>query len=282
MFARYINLFFVSWIFVLTASCGFTGSSSSNDVIANGTNAHLVLVEVAPGGKSPEVFFDDHEAVCRRGMPDPGESELDPLETEGEAVVGGEAVAPGTPEERTAIIPVNVASNWFSMGLNIANRSEKYLLVIEQLVFVMSAQWGTEVLRGRKEISSGYCETDPLYIIPYGRIKYEPSRKNHPNNLTLFVDGVPVPTGPPVTSQQPGAAGGGTGAQPGGGQQPGGATQQTPGIGALSQNDEYVPDNLPPYRVQLVLHGYFITKERKYVANFKKDIIFYTVSSFVQ
>ena len=289
MFIKYINLFFISWVFLLTTSCGMF-VNPSDDSNAAKANSNLILVEIAPEGRQPEVFYNDHEAICRRGMPNPNEYGLDRPETEeeGEAAVGGEGADPGAQEERDVTTTVNVSSHWFSIGLQIANRSEEYFLVIEQLVFIMSAQWGSELLTGRKEISSGYCGTDPLYIIqPNIRLRYEPSRKNYINNLTIFVDGVPFPTGPQISQQSPGAGGVNAGAQPGGqqpagGQQPGGAAQQAPGVGALSQNDEYVPDTLPSYRVQLVLHGYFIDKTRKYIANFKKEVFFSTTSAFFQ
>lgn len=292
MFNRYINLFFIFWVFALTAGCGILVSSEGS---TNRPNSDLIIVEVAPEGVSPEVFYNGHEAICRRGMPGPDFPEgLDRPETAEAIAAGTEGATPAAQVDgRDEITTVQVSPHWFSVGLNIANSSTEYFLVIEQLVFVMSAQWGGELLTGRKEISSGYCGTDPIYIVPYGKLEYEPGRRNHPNNLTLFVDGVPFPTGPPISLQLQGIAGGGVnaGAQPGGGvQQPGGAQQpgggqqpgQIPGVGALSQNDEYVPDRLPDYRVQLVLHGYFIDKERKYVANFKKDIIFYTTSTFLQ
>lgn len=300
MFARYLVIFFLAFVGVFSTNCGLSSfsapSSASN---ADVPNANLILVEIAPSGKKPEVFLSAHDGVCRRGMPDEDEYGLDPLEEEegGEAATTTTTTEAGTSSatenEQDIITTVNVSENWFSLGLNLANQSKNYFLVIEQLVFVVTGQWGSQqLLSGRKEISSGYCETDPLYIIPPNvRIRYEPSRKNWINNLTLFIDGVPIPTGPPI-AQQAGGIGGTNNNQIGGAAQQGqgagvggvgGALgqQQNP-IVNIAQNDEYVLTSLPSYRVQLILHGHFIDRSRKYIANFKKEIFFYTASQFLQ
>ncbi len=220
MLIRYINLFVVFWIFVLTVNCSSAGSSS-DDLVPGETNsnsgdltsskASLILVEVAPTGQTPEVIPNAHDAICRSGMPDHG-----------------------TQEGRTEDTTISVSPNWFSMGLNIANSSKDYSLIIKKLVFIISDQLENEILNGKKEINSGYCGTDPLYtVLPSIKLPYEPSRRNYVNNLTLFVDDVPIPNDKDDTSNA-----------------------------------------LPTYRVQLVLHGHFVDKDKNFVDNFKKEIFF--------
>ncbi len=301
---RYSQLVFIFCVVFLTSGCGLTGVqiSASTEGARSGRvpTSDLVLIEIAPTGESPEVFLHAKEnAVCRRGQP----SALDyGLDADTDATEGDEDTSSdedSTEESENSdnntaqdgissqnkIHYENVGDNWFSIGLNFANLS-KYHLVIKQLVFIMKAQWGNQVLTGRKEIGSGYCEgTDPLYIIvPEKRIHFEPYVRSHLGNLILYVDGVPIPTGPPVTEEAGSTATADDNTNTGTGAGARAATARAAAIRAQEavQQDEYILDRLPSYRVQLIFHGYFINKKRAYVANFKKDIVFHTTSTFLQ
>ncbi len=290
------------------SGCGIQSNTSRSS--SSEPTAESILVELAPTDRPfPEVFFKGREAVCRRGRPDevPGlenEQEKTTQATGDGASADGEEPAAGTTPNANpptvTFTTTTVADNWFSFGLHFANNSNLYL-VIERLVFNISGHWGQDVLTGQSEIGSGYCETDPLYTIPPKvKRRYEPHRKNYVNNLILYVSGVPVPTGPPVSDSVNNAgagAGAGAGAlasQQGTGrganpqsQQAGGGTQtgdtqannQPP---PLNQNDEYVINRLPSYRVQLLLEGSFITNQGVTRANFRKALVFYTTSQFIQ
>ena len=245
----------------------------------------------------PEVYFDAHTAICRRGQFDPDRYGFEDANvaqqtnanqannTTNTANTTGQAAATGanqTANPLEQVTTTSVSQNWFELGLHLSNRSSEYFLVVDKVIFVMSAQWGSEILNGRKEISSSYCGTDHLYIVPPGhRMRYEPDVKNHINNLTLFVDGVPVPSGPP-TSQLPGQGPGQGQGIGGNAQQQQGGLQQNQGLNNAARQDEFFLDSLPSYRVQMVLQGYFLDRKRRYVANFKKELVFYTASRFLE
>ena len=252
---------------------------------------NLIEVRVAPDGIQPQIFIQPGGTkICRRGLPDESIYNLAPDEVEAlgaESSSGGEegedsggesSGESAVTEQRNQVITADVEEAWFEMGLEIGNRSDKYYLRINQLIFNISANWGTEVLRGRVEITSGYCQSDPLYIItpiPRGSkkpvvLQYLPYKKNHPNNLTLYISGVPLPEGPPERD-----------GEEGGSEVMDNIRANLEDQAPQQDNEQFVITYLPPYRVRLTLLGDWIDRDRNTKANFQKTIRFTLTSQFL-
>ncbi len=234
-----------------------------------------VKIEVAEETKNPRVFVNANPTViCRRGVPLDKDYGLTPLEvvTEGAQQTGGAAAGQnaGVEEDPGRVITKQVGAGWFRVGLNFANHS-KYHLIIEDLKFTVTANWGDENLRSEKEISSGECggsDTDYLYVIkPRAKTMYNPRKRSYINNLQLYVDGLQLPTKPSFAQ---GNTGGGAAAGGGG---PGAANNQ-------SEEDPFVLKSLPAYKVHVEALGQFVDKDRGYIANFTKEFHFRTSSRF--
>ncbi len=273
-------------LFLLTTSACNLSMTQQGSGGEPSENAVDVFIE--PDGRRPLVFVTQGGTkICRRGLPNESIYGLAPdetTETEDTATTDGTSSAE-TPQQqtRTQNITIEVGENWFEMGLLIVNKSKSYYLVIEQLMFSISANYGSELLTHRETISSGYCGTDPLYIIPptrkdakegsYAGDRYQPFRKSYVNNLTLYVSGIPIPEGPPPQREE--ETGGANGVDE---------------IRANAQNaiqtiprapEAFVLTYLPNYRVQLLLNGYWIDRNRNNVANFRKKINFSLSSQFL-
>ena len=281
-----IHLLILS-LFLYLNNCG--GNAQGGEFSEN-----LIEARVADG-KQPQIFLQPGGTkVCRRGLPNESVYNLTPDELEvlqeqqsssGEEDEAGESSGVEPSEQSTVtvqrnqVVTTDVEEAWFEMGLEIGNRSDKYYLRINQLIFYISANWGTEVLSRRLEITSGYCQSDPLYIIipiPRGSkepvvLKYLPYKKNHPNNLILFVSGVPLPEGPPKRNEEEEES------------------QVMDNIRAelenqapqQENNEQFVITYLPTYRVRLVLLGDWIDRDRNTKANFQKTIRFTLTSQFL-
>lgn len=279
-----IHLLILS-LFLYLNSCG--GNAQGSEFSEN-----LIEVRVAPAGTQPQIFIQPGGTkICRQGLPDESIYGLTPDAVEalgGESSSGGEGEGESgdgaspeqsaVTEQRNQVLTADVEEAWFEMGLEIGNRSDKYYLRIRQLIFNISANWGTEVLRGRVEITSGYCQSDPLYIItpiPRGSkkpvvLQYLPYKKNHPNNLTLYVSGVPLPEGPPERD-----------GEEGGSEVMDNIRADLENQAPQQNNEQFVITYLPTYRVQLVLLGDWIDRDRNTKANFQKTIRFTLTSQFL-
>ena len=277
LFFRYIHLlrrhliiiFFFFTCILLTNSC--IQQQQQNQV-----SSSSVDVFIEPNKVDPLVFeLEGGTQVCRRGLPD---ESIYGLERDETAEVEEEDEGGGAQEAST--ITTEVGAGWFKMGLLIVNKSRDYFLIVEHLIFAMIAPWGTETLTGRAEINSGYCQSDPLYIIPptpkdrtggYVGNRYAPTKKNDVNNLTLFVSGVPIPTEAPQQEENTDDTLNSIR-----------ATAQDAVNAPTTTPDVFVLDRLPPYRVQLVLTGYWVDQNRNIVANFNKSVRFSLSSQFIQ
>ena len=280
---RWPSILITATSFLLTTgACNPVNLSQQQGELSEST----VDVFLEPDGARPLVFATTGGTkICRRGLPDEGVYGLEPDEVtaaeEAETTTEdtGET-ASQQPTENT--ITTDVGDNWFQMGLLIVNKSKSYYLVVETLMFFISAPYGSELLTRRATISSGYCGTDPLYIIrptpkdakanAYAGDRYQPAKKKYINNLTLYISDIPIPEGPPPQREEEGEssslAGIRANAQ---------ATTQT----APRAPEEFVLTYLPNYRVQLLLNGYWIDRERNNVANFRKKISFSLSSQFL-
>jgi len=265
-----IILFLFTFV-LLTNSCVQQQPGGANDI-----SSSSVDVFIAPQGVKPLVFLlEGGTQICRRGLPNDSIYGLERDEAAEQEDTEGED--DDSDAQRTSIITTDVGENWFKLGLLIVNKSTDYFLVVDHLTFAMSAPWGDETLTGRDEVHSGYCQSDPLYIIPptpknitgrYTGNKYEPHKRNYVNNLTLFVSGVPVPTEAPKVEEE------------------GEENDILTSIRATAREyaaipDEFVLYRLPAYSVQLILIGYWIDRDRNTVANFRKSIRFSLSSQFI-
>ena len=276
-----IHLFILS-LFLCLNNCG--GNSQGGEFSEN-----LIEIQVAPIGKQPQIFLQPGGTkICRRGLPDESIYNLtrDEVETLTEETSSGEGESSGESSEqpnvtaqRNQVITTDVEAAWFEMGLVIGNRSDKYFLRINQLIFNISAKWGTEGLSGRIELTSGsYCQSDPLYIItpiPRGSkkptaLQYLPYKKNYPNNLILYVSGVPLPEGPPKRDGEEGES-----------EVMDNIRADLDNQAPQQNNEQFVLTYLPTYRVSLVLLGQWIDRDRNPKANFQKTIRFTLTSQFL-
>ena len=280
---RFSILIISTFLLLLTSACdlSFTQQKSGVDLSEN-----TVDVFIQPNGAKPLIFLKEGGTkICRRGLPDEKIYGLDPEEnTEQQTEENAEQDPAATPQRTTYIISTDVKENWFQMGLLIVNKSNSYFLIIEQLKFVITARWGDKTLKNSVDISSGYCGSDPLYIIPptptsesaktpkYRGDPYQPFKKNHVNNLTLFVNGVPIPDEPPTRKKE------GSGSDT---LDETRATQEAAETTAPNGSEEFILTYLPPYKVRLIISGYWIDKSRNSVANFIKEINFSLASQFL-
>jgi len=277
---KHRKLFTFCFIFCfLSLSCTLGGLGGQGTIYDN-----VVVGVRSLEGSSPVLFTSEGGTkICRRGIPDISDYKLDPIEVPGSTEENTEEDPQGA-NQSTLPITADVGENWFAMGLFIASSDEQYWLVIEQLSFFISLVWGNELLEGTSTISSGYCNSDPLYIIPPLSAGVRPAREDpnnptvigHPwdpqkisyyNNLTLYVDGLPFPEAAPVTSEENDAL---TDIR---------AQQQTANS-APTPTEGYIVRNHPPYQVQLIISGQWIDKQRNTKRNFKKEVRFQVNPAF--
>ncbi len=231
--------------------------------------------------KTPHIFI--HEApnkICRR-RPLDTDYGLEPEDTGEDEETGGEDSGNRETTENNQPIPIRVGENWFQIGLVVANKHNSYYAVIENLRFIMSAKYGSETLQGSKEISSGYCQSDPLYIAPplqkgakanaYRGEPFEPMDPKSRNNLILFVDGVPVPTDYPKEE----------GEDSGGLNNIRQAAEEAGNRGGITAREPFILTSLPKYTVRLQVFGYWIDKSRKRKAILRKSATFNLSSRFL-
>ena len=123
-----------------------------------------VLIAPIDSERDPLVFLSEGgDQVCRKKVPDETRYGLDPEEVPDEDSDNRDGE---NTETNNQAITTSVDENWFQIGLIIVNKHNSYYAVVKNLIFSMSGKWGDEILRGRHETSPGYCNSDPLYIVP--------------------------------------------------------------------------------------------------------------------
>ena len=300
-------MFMIQFIFVVLL---FTLGACRQPVRGQSAKNQLVDIRISSGGEAldgrPLVYLHPGgDKVCRRGLPDKrvyglthkncGVSEEEEEAEEETSTTTGTTGTPTTTdtettntaaeeEEEDNEISVGVGANWFETGLFIVNKSQTEWLIIETLSFTIYGTWGNAALQGQKEISSGYCGTDPLYTIPPAPkgssttstqvrrdLLYQPNQSGVLNNLKLYIDGVPIPTSPPERREAES------------GREPTRSTRDQGEGGANQVNPEpeiFVLDRLPHYRVQVLARGYWINEKCETIHNFEKKFRFSLSSSF--
>ena len=267
---------------VVSCDLAFLGVGSSQSSQVPGDNLKIFVVPI-DDEKTPLIFIQESKGkICRR-RPLDTDYGLEPEETTDNS--GGATAENETPEARqnnesNQPIPIDVAANWFQVGLVVANKHNSYYAIIEQLRFIMSAKYGSETLQGSKEISSGYCQSNPLYIAPplqkgakpnaYRGEPFEPLDPKSRNNLILFVDGVPIPTDYPKEEE---GSGGLTNIRQ--------TAERAESRGGANARGPFILESLPKYTVRLQIIGYWIDKQRKRKAILRKTVTFNLSSTFL-
>ena len=156
---------------------------------------------------------------------------------------------------------IDVNEGWFKVGLSIENKSD-YLLVVDSLVFTISAAWGDDkVLSSKKEFVSGYCNADPLYSIsPKQQSVYQPDNNHSSNSLQLYIDGISLPKEPPRFTDTRATLGFGTEGD----------------LGNSNNSNNANINQIPSYRVELSITGRFVDGQRNLVSNFRSKKTFNT------
>lgn len=251
----------------LTSSCGVI---SRIETISGGTVSSIIIQPLPVKQNtlilSNRVNLRGGDFICRRGFPvdeiyDLDLEELDDLDPSTDTDTDTETANNQNNNEdaRQDNVTTTVNENWFKMGLYFKNDSE-YYLVIDKIDFYIKANYGEETLEAQvlDAINVSYCgansefmPTQALYIIPPGEtVSYNEARKNSQHNLTLYVSGVPLPTGPKQQRNQP-------------------------------QNDErntdtlpFILTGLPTYNVKATLYGRLTDSRLEDQNEFRKTISF--------
>lgn len=285
-------IIFLFFGFLVLGACSKQGKTKKNTKSSNNVDILIQptqekpLISLGPGGTK----------ICRRGeLPIDtiyglNKNELPTTKTTTTTTTSNTGA---TPAATPSFVTTSVGNNWFKIGLLIVNKRDDYWLIIEKLDFVMTANWGNQILKGTFSISSGsYCNSEYLYIIsptPKGRSNsftgnlYQPfkttTKNNYFNNLTLYVSGVPLPTTPAVNEKNSSTntaadntlktirATAETGQKQGG--------------GAAAAPEKFVLDYLPPYKVNMYITGRWIDKSRNDKGGFVRKVRFSLSSRFI-
>lgn len=289
---KYLFLF----LFILVACEDLPSRTSSRPETDN------VDIFIQPNGERPQISLGKgNTQICRRGVIPADtihgleKNEIQTSNTPSPTPTNNSADPNTNSNTNTNTIKprpevTEVGENWFKMGLLIVNKRRDYWLVIEQLKFIITANWGNKLLRTEQIISSGYCKSEYLYIIaptPAGQKNsftgniYQPHRystdNTYINNLTLYVSGVPIPTEHPVKTignQQSTAADNTINS----------ITRRSNPNQQLdsSMNEPFILTYLPPYKVQLIIIGRWIDKKRNDKGYFSRLIKFNLTYNFIK
>ena len=99
----------------------------------------------------------------------------------------------------TAVDPVKtlVSGAWMRFGLIVGNNNVgengNYTVVIDHLTLMARGKHSQNVFNHVRPLRSGYCGMPFLYVVPPGNtVDYRPLSDNPMENLTLYLDGIPV------------------------------------------------------------------------------------------
>ena len=273
----FFNLTILFFPLLTINGCGLSTQQGNEGGTLSETSL-AVLIAPIDSEKNPLVFLTEGgEKICRKNLPDDARYGLDPEEVrEEDDDDEGENADANTSNQP---ITTEIDTNWFQIGLVIVNKHSSYYAIVKNLVFSISAKWGSETLTGRTEIQSGYCGSDPLYIVPptpkgskpgsYRGEKFEPEKADSLNNLILFVSGIPIPEDHPKQEEE------------------GSPDDTLNNIRATSQGGqnkeqrEFFLNTLPPYKVKLHVIGYWTDKSRNRKAILRKTVTFRLSSKFL-
>ena len=299
-----IAIFFISLALTACDESMFAPSVVTIEISSGGINGR---------GKPPQLHITAPETqkICRRGgFPTLEDYNLNPPETlEGSNDTDRENTANGNADATDAstgtagdtqdqgnststdINPANlnittsVSGNWFQIGLNIFHSKPDHWLWIKTVEFYFGNS------RTPKPISESYCGgtgLGALYIIPPphsvannqatipSNLLYEPNRPAHLNNLTIYVDGVPLPetpgtgsAGQRASSPQGGGDQGSSGGSSGGEGQ-GGSAGSSSSAGVLPEISRR--RIVTPVVVRFKLIGVWTDKDQNQIAEYESVV----------
>ena len=134
-----------------------------------------------------ESMFSDQEVDCRVTSFDSQTIQQIP---DWEDIVGLSEVATGP-------VKTSVSGAWMRFGLIVGNKWEKevtnYTVVIDHLTLMARGKHDQQVFNHVRTLRSGYCGMPFLYVVPPGNtVDYRPLSDDPMENLTLYLDGIPV------------------------------------------------------------------------------------------
>ncbi|MDE0518993.1 MAG: hypothetical protein OXH36_05515 [Bdellovibrionales bacterium] len=270
----YFNIIILLFPLLTINGCGLSTQQGGEAGLLSETSL-VVLIEPIDSERDPLVFLSEGgDKICRKRVPDETRYGLDPEEAPEDDDEEGENT-----ETSNQPITTSVDTDWFQIGLIIVNKHDSYYAVVKNLIFSFSAKWGSETLRGRQEIPAGYCNSDPLYIVPptpkgskpghYRGELFEPEKADSLNNLILFVSGVPIPTDHPEQEEDDSS------------ETLGNIRSTAQDSANQREQEEFFLTSLPAYTVQLHVIGYWIDKQRNRKAILRKRVTFRLSSKFL-
>ena len=207
--------------------------------------------------------------ICHRGRPDKDFYGLT-IKEEEEEDTNNQQNTENTPQTDTSAkrSTLDVEENWFKVGLTITNKSTENWLIVNSAEFDISAQWGKDTLKSTKPFNKNYCSSEYLYIVPptpekdaqknqFSGNSYAPDKQNNPNNLTLYITGVPIPEKAAETLQQEDSKSD--------------TKSNTP---TNQPEKKFILTHLPTYTVTGTLRGSWVDKEENPVDNFNTQFQF--------
>ena len=249
-------LFFISFVFV-----------SSCDGLGGGGLSSNVVVHYLPYGKgdviqpkrNPRLAYspEGEEVPCRPEHPDLEDiRDVEDLKVISKLLLGDEEETDpegNQREGRDEPVNVSVSGGWIKLGFLISNNNsgvgKNYTLKIDRLEFHGNGNCereGQPPCVFHRTISSGYCELPFLYLVPPGAsVHYIPLDNNPLENLTIYVDNIPIIDASTLPERD--------------NKLPGGATLI-----------------LPQYKVEVLLIGDFLLEDGKAIEPFRKRIRFTT------
>ena len=258
--------FFIFVIFFGTLSCDF----SKQGAIQPSTLVDVYVEQVS------KIFLEGADKqICHRGRPDKDFYGLTLKEEEEDDNTNNQQQGTenqNTQQQQTDTSAkrstLDVEENWFKAGLVITNKSTEHWLIVNSVEFDISAKWGKDTLKSTKPFNKNYCGSEYLYIVPPTPEKdaqknqfsgnfYAPDKQNNPNNLTLYITGVPIPEKAAETLQQEDSKSD--------------TKSNTP---TNQPEKKFILTQLPSYRVTVTLRGSWVDKEENPVDNFNTQFQF--------
>ena len=294
------------FLLLAPASCQlYSGQTSST------LSAKVTVVSLPYGAgdsirpSSPVVFLSGGALPCRPEPVDVSKVRQS-LESKISSSGSGDRLAPGVFEDlfgdveedgevdladgqRDPVIK-DVGENWLKLGLYIGNGNQgvgkNFWLIVENISFRAVARHRGFICIHQGNLDSGQCEDGVpfLYVVPPGlSVTYKPKSRNHPlENLTLYIEGFPIVDRSqefsPDLARQAGEESQGSA---------GGCQEDSSALGGLQNQQESLNlfgrqsvKVIPPYTVELTLHGFFVDKNGDRVAAYVGRTRFSTISSF--
>ena len=138
----------------------------------------------------------------------------------------------------TSPVKTSVSGAWMRFGLVLGNNNVGATLVVDHVTLTTRGTYNSQIFNHVQTLGPGYCDAPFLYVVsPGNTLDYRPFSDNPLENLTLYLDGIPV----------------------------------------VDSSESDLPMRvIPKQRVELTLLGWFVSREGSSVAPFSKRIHFRT------